>query len=197
VFGLLTVAAVFRIDDGNPSLVAIVGRSAYVALLVFQVVAFATQPAPRARDGRAGVWIVTLIATFGMGVTPSLPAVQTLWRPGATQDQIRAVLSVVGIAIALLAMASLRRSFSLTPQARRLAAGGPYRVIRHPLYLGEALNVVGYTVAVGSLTVLVAALVVVAGAVTRAVLEERLLRRTFPGYDAAFSGVAHLVPGIW
>jgi protein-S-isoprenylcysteine O-methyltransferase Ste14 len=39
--------------------------------------------------------------------------------------------------------------------------------------------------------------VVVACQVVRATLEERLLRRTFPGYDRAFHGVAHLLPGIW
>jgi protein-S-isoprenylcysteine O-methyltransferase Ste14 len=197
VFGFLTVAALVHVAHGNPSDVAVVGRSAYVVLLVLQVAAFATQPAPQARDGRAGVWTVTVIATFGMVLAPSLPPLRALWAPGPTQDQVQAVLGLVGTGIALAAMATLRRSFSLTPQARRLITTGLYSVIRHPLYLGEALNIVGITVATGSLTVLVTALVVLAGEVARAALEERLLRRTFPGYDAAFCGVAHLVPGLW
>jgi protein-S-isoprenylcysteine O-methyltransferase Ste14 len=197
VFGGLTVVAVAHIGHGGPSGTAVVGRSAYCALLAFQVAAFATQPPPQARDGRARVWVVTLVATFAMVVAPLLPPVRHLWTVGTVQTQVQAVLGVVGMAIAVPAMASLRRSFSLTPQARRLTTSGPYRVIRHPLYLGETLNVIGIMVGVGSLTVMVAALVVVAGEVTRAALEERLLRQTFPDYEDAFGGVAHLVPGVW
>jgi protein-S-isoprenylcysteine O-methyltransferase Ste14 len=197
VFGVLTVVAADHVGNGNPSAISVVGRSAYCVLLVFQVTAFASQPAPRARDGRAAVWAVTVMATFAMVVAPSLPPVRHLWAVGAIQTQVQAVLGVIGMAIALPAMARLGRSFSLTPQARSLTTGGPYRLIRHPLYLGESLNVIGLMVASGSLTVVLAALVVVAGEVTRAALEERLLRATFPGYEDAFRGVAHLLPGVW
>lgn len=197
VFGLLTVDALFHINRGDPPEIAIVGRSAYVALLIFQVVAFASQPAPRARDGRAAVWTVTLVATFGMVVAPSLPPVRVLWTAGPNQIRAQAMLALLGMAIALWAMASLRRSFSLTPQARRLAATGPYRVMRHPLYLGEVLNIIGIMVGIGSVTVVVATVIVVTGEVTRACLEERLLRRAFPDYDTVFRDVAHLFPGVW
>jgi protein-S-isoprenylcysteine O-methyltransferase Ste14 len=197
VFGFLTIVAVVNIDRGDPSRLELVGRTAYAVLLIFQVAAFATQPAPQARDGRAGVWIVTLIATFGMIVAPSLPAVQSLWHETVLDDQLRAVLGVAGMLIAVPAMAMLGRSFSLTPQARALTTGGPYRVVRHPLYLGETLNVIGLTIVVGSFAVVAALVVVVACQIVRATLEERLLRRTFPGYDRAFGTVAHLLPGIW
>jgi protein-S-isoprenylcysteine O-methyltransferase Ste14 len=197
VFGFLTVVAVINIDRGDPSRLELVGRTAYAVLLIFQVGAFATQPAPQARDGRAGVWIVTLIATFGMVVAPSLPALRSVWHETVLDDQLRAVLGVAGMLIAVPAMATLGRSFSLTPQARALTTGGLYRVVRHPLYLGETLNVIGLTIVVGSVAVVAALVVVVACQVVRATLEERLLRRTFPGYDGAFGAVAHLLPGIW
>lgn len=197
VFGLLTIAAVSHIGYGDPSGIAIVARSAYAAVLVLQVAAFASQPAPRTQDGRAGVWTVTLMATFGMVVAPSLPRVRTLWTISPTDIRTQAVLGLIGMGVALWAMASLRRSFSLTPQARRLASTGPYRFMRHPLYLGEALNIVGIAVGVGSLTVVVAAIVVVICEVARASLEEGFLRGTFPDYDNVFAGVAHIFPGIW
>jgi protein-S-isoprenylcysteine O-methyltransferase Ste14 len=195
VFSLLTLVAAAHVGSGGPSAAAVVGRSAYVVLLVLQVAAFAAQPAPRARDGRGSVWVVTVVATFAMVVAPSLPPLRSLWAEGHAQAQ--ALLGLVGMAIALPAMVSLGRSFSLTPQARGLVTSGPYRLVRHPLYLGEGLNILGIMVAVGSLTVVLAALAVVAGEVTRACLEERLLRRSFPQYERAFDGVAHLLPGIW
>jgi protein-S-isoprenylcysteine O-methyltransferase Ste14 len=197
VFGLLTLAAINHLDAGHPSAVALLGRSAYAVLLILQVGAFASQPPPTARDGRAGVWLVTLTATFGMVLAPSLPPLGRIWTPGPAQVWGQAILGVVGMGIALWAMASLGKSFSLTPQVRRLAATGPYRLLRHPLYLGEALNIVGIMVATGSLTVVAAAVLVVAGEAIRAVLEERLLRQSFPDYDTVFAGVAHLVPGVW
>ena len=197
VFGVLTAVAAAHVDSGRPSDAAVVGRLAYVVLLTLQVVVFATQPPPRARDGRAWVWAVTVVATFGMVVAPSLPPVRSLWAAGEREAQVQAVLGLVGMAIALPAMASLRRSFSLTPQVRGLITTGPYRVVRHPLYLGEALNVIGIMVAVGSLTVVLVAAIVVAGEVARAALEERLLRRSFPHYDRTFGRVAHLIPGVW
>lgn len=194
VFGLLTFAALVHINRGHPPAIAVFGRSAYAALLVLQVIAFATQPLPRARDGRVAVWAVTVVATFGMVVAPSLPSGRLIWTAGRPQLEAQATLELVGMAVALWAMANLRQSFSLTPQARRLATGGPYRFMRHPLYLGEVLNVIGIAVGAGSLPVLVTAIVVIAGEVTRGGLEERLLRRTLPNYEAAFGGVAHLSP---
>ncbi|MEE9910443.1 MAG: isoprenylcysteine carboxylmethyltransferase family protein [Deltaproteobacteria bacterium] len=35
---------------------------------------------------------------------------------------------------------TIRRSFSITVEARALVAGGPYRLVRHPVYLGEMLT---------------------------------------------------------
>ncbi|MGH9125491.1 MAG: methyltransferase family protein [Acidimicrobiales bacterium] len=197
IFGVLAVVAAAHIDRGSPALVAVVGRSAYAVLLGLQALAFATQPPSCARDGRAWVWGATLFATFGMVLAPLLPPGHTLWVAGAVAASVQASLAVVGMAIALAAMASLPRAFSLTPQVRRLATSGMYRLSRHPLYLGEGLNIIGIMVATGSLTVVVVTAAVLAAEVVRAGLEERLLRRNFPHYDEVFGSVAHLLPGIW
>ncbi|HEX3424807.1 MAG TPA: methyltransferase [Acidimicrobiales bacterium] len=197
VFGSLVVVAAAHLGVGHPSLLEATGRGAYLVVLVLQVWAFATQPPPEARDGRLGVWVVTLVATFAMVVAPSLPALRSLWAPGRGEAAAQAALGLVGSGLAVAAMARLGRSFSLTPQVRALATGGAYRLVRHPLYLGEALNVAGLAVVAGSLTVVVAAVVVVAGEVARAVLEERLLRCNFADYERRFGPVAHLVPGVW
>jgi len=50
-----------------------------------------------------------------------------------------------GVVFALYAVLELGRSFSVMPEARRLVTNGPYSVIRHPVYLGEAVALAGVT----------------------------------------------------
>lgn len=46
-------------------------------------------------------------------------------------------------ALTVAGMWSLRRSFSITVEARELVTSGPYRLIRHPVYAGEILATAG------------------------------------------------------
>ena len=61
------------------------------------------------------------------------------------------------------------------PQARRLADGGPYRWVRHPLYTGELVTVLGIVVRDLRPAALVLWIVLVALQAYRAAAEERLL----------------------
>lgn len=75
---------------------------------------------------------------------------------------------------------------------------GPYRVIRHPMYLG-VLVMMGITpLALGSGWGLLLALPLALLLAYRIVDEERMLRRELPGYDAYARRVSHrLIPGVW
>ena len=53
------------------------------------------------------------------------------------------VVVFLGTAASILSLCWLGRSFSILPQARSLVIEGPYRVIRHPLYLAELCVVFG------------------------------------------------------
>ena len=75
---------------------------------------------------------------------------------------------------------TLRRSFSITVEARDLVTEGPYRWVRHPVYLGEVLSAAIVTtwrpsLTNGALWVLFAGL-----QVYRSRLEERKLALVFP-----------------
>jgi len=54
-----------------------------------------------------------------------------------------ALLSVPGLILALLSFFWLRRSFAVLPSVRAIVSQGPYRWVRHPLYLGEAIFILG------------------------------------------------------
>jgi protein-S-isoprenylcysteine O-methyltransferase Ste14 len=56
-------------------------------------------------------------------------------------------LSLPGMALALWALFALGFSFSVAPEDRGIAQRGPYRYMRHPMYLGEALACLGVVAA--------------------------------------------------
>jgi protein-S-isoprenylcysteine O-methyltransferase Ste14 len=79
---------------------------------------------------------------------------------------------------------TIRRSFSITVEARALVTDGPYRWIRHPVYIGEMFTALAVTIWRLSLlnTILFTLFVVIQ--LYRARLEEEKLGRIFPDYSA-------------
>ncbi len=51
-------------------------------------------------------------------------------------------LQFVGVSIALWGLWTLGRSFGIAPADRGLVVTGPYRLVRHPIYLGELIGLV-------------------------------------------------------
>ena len=79
-----------------------------------------------------------------------------------------------------------------------VASGGPYRLVRHPGYLGAIAGNLATAVALGSLWAIVPPALGVAGYVVRTALEERTLHAELPGYAAYAQRVRYrLIPGLW
>ena len=75
---------------------------------------------------------------------------------------------------------TLRSSFSLTPEARRLVTRGPYRFVRHPLYSAGLLIGVVLLLEAWSLPAAAIFAAYAIATVLRARAEERVLREAFP-----------------
>lgn len=75
---------------------------------------------------------------------------------------------------------------------------GPYRIVRHPMYVGMLGFMLATPVALGSWWALIPALGMLPALMARAVAEEEVLRRDLPGYAAYAERVRHrLIPGVW
>lgn len=207
VFGLLGVSLVASLGHQVASAVAggrlrsslpgLLGNGLYLGFVGLVVVLVLSRPPARARDASAGAWLAAMVGTFGMVVAPLLPQGPRLFHLGHSGQMIRLALMIVVLGVSTVALAFLGRSFSLTPEARSVVTAGPYRLVRHPLYLCESVAILGALVAAGRLTVALVAAIVIAVQVLRSRLEERLLATTFPDYEQRFKGVPHFWPGLY
>ena len=137
--------------------------------------------------------VVAVIATFAPFPFPLLHHKP----PGLAVQVIADLLLVAGTTWALWALRSLGRNLSIIAQARQIAERGPYRLVRHPLYLGEMVSLLGLAVAAGSSAAFAAWAAFVAMQVYRARREEQVLLAALPGYQAYRARTAALVPGVF
>ncbi len=108
-----------------------------------------------------------------------------------------AAILVVGTLVQLSAKVALGRSFGCVPANRGLAHGGPYRLVRHPMYAGYMLGHVGFLLMNPSAWNVAMYLVSDAIQIPRLLAEERILVQA----DAyrAYQGAVRwrLFPGIF
>jgi protein-S-isoprenylcysteine O-methyltransferase Ste14 len=115
---------------------------------------------------------------------------------------VAAVLLVLAYAFGTWAMAA-NRFFSgvvriQEDRGQEAVTDGPYRIVRHPGYLGGAVAAVVTPLILGSLWGLITAGVYVALVVVRTALEDRTLQEELSGYrEYAQRTRYRLLPGIW
>lgn len=120
------------------------------------------------------------------------------WVPGnAVWPELGLVLVTLGACLSFASLLSLGRWFGVWPALRGLETRGPYRLVRHPMYLGYALADIGYNLYeynVGTV------LLVTAGWVSlfyRIGAEERILSQD-AGWSSYVASVRYRVlPGLW
>ena len=83
-------------------------------------------------------------------------------------------------------------------RAQTVISTGPYRYVRHPMYLGALLFFIGSPLVLGSLWGLAGSAVLTLGMAVRAVGEEQVLRAGLPGYEDYMKATPwRIIPGIW
>jgi protein-S-isoprenylcysteine O-methyltransferase Ste14 len=120
------------------------------------------------------------------------------WVPGDPAWPAGGLLLVtLAACLSLASLLSLGRRFGVFPALRGLVTRGPYRLVRHPMYLAYVIADIGYNLQEWNFGT---ALLVMAGWVSllcRIQAEERILSQ-----DARWSAYAasvryRLLPGIW
>jgi protein-S-isoprenylcysteine O-methyltransferase Ste14 len=115
----------------------------------------------------------------------------------ALPNLVSTVCVLVGMIMMLVTIRHLGGSFSLVPQARSVVQTGPYRWIKHPLYLAEEIAILGVVLQyLTPVTVLIFVLHI-GVQVCRIVYEEDLLRRNCPEYSSYEASRWRLIPYVW
>lgn len=118
-------------------------------------------------------------------------------------------LGFLGAALFVPAIALIAWSMAINPFAEtsvRIQAdrghtviqSGPYRIVRHPMYVGSILMYLSTPLILGSFWALAFTVSIVALFIWRTALEDRMLRRELAGYEGFAARTRfRLVPGLW
>jgi protein-S-isoprenylcysteine O-methyltransferase Ste14 len=81
---------------------------------------------------------------------------------------------------------------------QKVISMGPYKLVRHPMYMGALFLLVGIPLSLGSLCGLFAIALMLPALIWRLLNEERFLVKNLPGYSEYRDTVRYrLVPFIW
>ena len=107
------------------------------------------------------------------------------------------LLVIGGNAFAVLILLRLGRSFSILPESRKLVTTGPYKIVRHPLYLAEAVATLGALINFLSPWAFALVGAQIGLQLVRMHYEEKVLRESFPEYASYARHTARIIPGIY
>jgi protein-S-isoprenylcysteine O-methyltransferase Ste14 len=149
-------------QTGRPSGIGMILLETWVAAMVVM------RRSPTIVSRARMAWVAAPVGTFAL----------LLARPtsgGLAQLPCEA-LQFVGVAIALLSLGTLGRSFGLVAANRGVKTDGPYGIVRHPTYTGYVIAYLGYVAENPSLRNIALLALSTAFQLVRIGEEERVLR---------------------
>ena len=196
VFGRGLVGMVRAVPPGGAGFsewAAVVSRSCTLIFYVTLGWLILVRPRALARRNGAVPMVIAFSGTYAVWLMPFLPHGDI----SPTLQVISAAIALGGSFLIIFTVLYLGRSFSIVPQARKLVIRGPYRIVRHPLYVAEEIAIIGVLFQYAWYAALPFLVVHLGLQIRRMVYEESLLRAVFPDYEAYARRTPRLIPGIW
>lgn len=195
---MLHIFPVAAVPPATP-IIFLVGAMAFATALIAQRLSV-----PREKGGRQSrLSILGILLQSLSFVLVSGPTKSALSLAGWAAPRTIAVAACMAGAASLFhwAARTMGRNWSLVARVRddhQLITEGPFRWVRHPIYVAMALFLVGWALTGGrEAYLLIAAPVFMAGTLIRTAQEEALLKRQFGAqYDDYAARVKRFIPGI-
>jgi protein-S-isoprenylcysteine O-methyltransferase Ste14 len=176
--------------DGPERLLALAARLANFMFLILVAATALTRLAPVRKapgiEPRASALLGTFFC-FNLAVLPKTDLSTAL-------SITSTVLIIIGAISSFAVLRWLGKSFSIHAEARWLVTTGPYRLVRHPLYLCEGIATLGVMLQVISPLAVVIVLVFLLIQFRRMINEEAVLTSAFPEYSAYAARTPRLIP---
>jgi protein-S-isoprenylcysteine O-methyltransferase Ste14 len=153
-----------------------------------------TRSQPKVRD-------YSIASSMAVGAAYAYPYAQVIylrWSPGhVAWPAAGLVLVTFAAGISLVSLLAMGKLFGIRPALRGLVTRGPYRFVRHPMYLSYVLADIGYNLQEWNFVTLLLVLVGWMSLVYRIHAEEQLLSQhaEWPIYAALVR--YRLLPGLW
>jgi len=153
-----------------------------------------TRPQPKVRD-------YSITSSMAVGLAYLYPYAQVIylrWSPGYVGSPAAGlVLVAFAASLSLVSLLTMGRLFGIRPALRGLVTSGPYRLVRHPIYLSYVIADIGYNLQEWNPVTLLLVLVGWMSLLYRLYAEERLLSQhaEWPAYVALVR--YRLLPGLW
>jgi len=195
-------------DEMRYWLIKILSYTAYniVAILFDALVFVSYLIRKQAREKAKGFWETAfpLTAIFFPVVLFTLWSIPSIRESAPRFDQAYAerlfilgvILGLVGATLSIIALWSLRHSFSLMAEVRELVTSGLYSRIRHPLYMSELIHMTGIAFLAATPVAIWLLLLGLGIQVARAKIEEAKLQGVLPEYAAYKKQTGFLWPKV-
>lgn len=173
---------------------SIASRAAVLAFFATLVICVLLRRRAVAKAPGLGPRLSATAGTFLLLVLPLFPRQEL----SLTLNIVSTAVILAGNCLAIYVACWLGRSLSIMAEARRLVTGGPYRFVRHPLYVAEEIAVIGAFLQYASVWTVLLIVFQWLVQMERMRNEEKVLRAAFPAdYDAYAARTARLIPGVY